>query len=230
MSVNVAGLLSHTALFGSLEEQDRMFVASQMRAQTNSPGTLIFSRGDPATDLYLVVEGRIRLSVLSPEGRELSFALAEAGDIFGEIAVLDGGQRSADATTLTKVSMMTLRQSALQRLIETNANVAKATIRFLCARIRQTDVQFEDVVFHPIEIRLAKFLLRLLTPSLGASTVAPVRLKLNISQSELALLLGSSRQKVNEALAMLEQRGVVRRLAGEIECMPLKLQQIADPG
>lgn len=229
MTDNVLVLLAKSALFGSLEEHERALIGEEMRPRVLPAGTLIFSRGDLATELYLLVEGRIRLSVLSSEGRELSFAIAEAGDIFGEIAVLDRGRRSADATTLTMVTMMTLKQPALQRLIESSPSVANAMIRFLCNRLRQTDIQFEDIVFHPIEIRLAKFLIRLLAPRLRSSDTAPIRLKLGISQTELALLLGSSRQKVNEALAMLEQRGALRRLSGELECLPIALQMISDP-
>jgi len=94
----VISLLSRTELFRSLSEADRGAVAAQMREVTYESGQFIFGRGDAGEALYLVVEGRVRLSVLSSEGRVLSFGHAGRGDIFGEIAALDGQARTADAT------------------------------------------------------------------------------------------------------------------------------------
>src|SRR5262245_66142355 len=90
-------LLRRTDLFRSLSETDLAAVAAQMRGVTYESGQLIFSRGDPGEGLYLVVEGRVRLSVLSVEGRALSFGHASRGDIFGEIAALDGKARGENA-------------------------------------------------------------------------------------------------------------------------------------
>src|SRR5439155_18367239 len=99
----VTTLLGRTDLFRSLNEVDRAAVAAQMREARYHSGQLIFCRGDPGEEMHLVVEGRIRLSVLSLEGRVLSFNHASRGDIFGEIAMLDGQMRTADATALTQV-------------------------------------------------------------------------------------------------------------------------------
>ena len=113
-----AVLLGKTALFGALERDDRVAVARQMHRAAFEPGQTIFGRGDAGSDVYLVVKGRVRLSVFSFDGRLLSFKHADAGDIFGEIAALDGGPRTADAIALTRVEAMTLAQERLNRLIE----------------------------------------------------------------------------------------------------------------
>ena len=97
----VTALLGRTDLFRSLNEADHSAVAAQMREATYESGQLIFGRGDAGEALYLVVEGRVRLSVLSAEGRVLSFGHAGRGDIFGEIAALDGQARTADHGTHT---------------------------------------------------------------------------------------------------------------------------------
>ena len=107
---SIVDLLARTALFGSLDQQDRAAIVARMRRVQFEPDQMIFSRGDPGRDLYLVLEGRIRLSVLSSEGRELSFDHAGPGHVFGEIATLDGGERTAGATAIGRVQAMALRQ------------------------------------------------------------------------------------------------------------------------
>ncbi|MCK5550068.1 MAG: cyclic nucleotide-binding domain-containing protein, partial [Hyphomicrobiaceae bacterium] len=102
----IVELLGNTQLFGSLEETDQRAVADEMREVSFAANQVIFARGDAGREIYLVVSGRVRLSVLSAEGRELSFAHAEPGAIFGEIAMLDGGTRTADATAVNKVTAL----------------------------------------------------------------------------------------------------------------------------
>src|SRR5687767_4511609 len=115
----VIALLGRTDLFRPLNETDRRAVAAQMRETTYDVGQLIFGRGDAGEALYLVVEGGVRLSVLSAEGRALSFGHAGRGELFGEIAALDGQARTADATALTRATIMVLARSSLKRLMET---------------------------------------------------------------------------------------------------------------
>ncbi len=168
-----------------------------MREVQFAPGQIVFGRGDPGREIYFVGEGRVRLSVLTPEGRELSFAHAEPGQIFGEIAVLDGGVRTADATAVSKVVAQTLSKSALMRLVETRAPVREAVIRFLCNRVREADQQLEGIALYPIEVRLARFFLAAARQKGSAKPGSRVTLDLPISQTELALLIGASRPKVN---------------------------------
>ena len=102
MERSIVELLGRSALFGSLSEADRAAIAGRMRRVQFEPDQMIFSRGDPGREIYLVIQGRIRLSVLSSDGRELSLDHAAPGGIFGEIATLDGGERTAGATAITK--------------------------------------------------------------------------------------------------------------------------------
>jgi CRP-like cAMP-binding protein len=225
---SVANLLGRTALFGSLAHADRLEVADEMRRVGFAQGQVIFSRGDPGEEVFLVVEGRVRLSVLAPDGRALSFKHANPGDIFGEIAALDGGTRSADAIALTRVLIMSLPQARLNALIEANPRVARAAIAFLCLRMRETSEQFEAIALHPIEVRLARFLLLRCNQreKLGDGRVT---IELGMSQSELALLLGASRQRVNVALTLLERGGAIERAGSKLICNVAKLQRFAEP-
>src|SRR5262245_14657018 len=196
----VVELLGKTALFGPLSETDRAAVAARMRRVEFAADQMIFSRGDPGREIYLVLQGRIRLSILSSDGRELSFAHAGPGNIFGEIATLDGGERTAGATAITRVAAMALPQRAVLELIENNPKVAMAAIRFLCARLRETDQRLEAIALHRIEVRLARLMLSALKLQSPGTAGRNVSLNLGMSQGELALLTGARRPKVNIAL------------------------------
>jgi CRP-like cAMP-binding protein len=223
----VVEMLAMSALFGALEDADRRAVAQEMRETSFDSGQAIFARGDPGRDIYLVTGGRVRLSVLTSEGRELSFAHAEAGQIFGEIAVLDGGMRTADATAVSKVTAMTLSKAALARLIEQRNVVREGVIKFLCNRVREADHQLEGIALYPIEVRLARFFLAAARQKGELKPGMKVVLDLPISQSELALLIGASRPKVNAALAMLEEGGAIGRKDSRFTCDIDELEEIA---
>ena len=193
----VTDLLARSALFDALTSAQRHALAQEMRDVALDPGEMLFARGDPGNEIYLVVEGRIRISVLSSDGRELSFAHAVPGDVFGEIAALDGSPRSADATAITSVRLKTLSRSALQRLLSTSTTAALAIIKLLCGRLRDVSEHFEAIALHPIEVRLARLLLDTLEEKQTAGAAKVTSLTLGISQNELALLMGSTRQRAN---------------------------------
>jgi CRP/FNR family cyclic AMP-dependent transcriptional regulator len=224
----IVDLLGKSALFGSLADPDRVAIATRMRRVNFDPDQMIFSRGDPGRDIYLVLEGRIRLSILSSDGRELSFAHAGPGSIFGEIATLDGGERTAGATAISRVQAMALPQRAMLELIENNPKVASAAIRFLCTRLRETDQRLEAIALHRIEVRLARLMLSALKLQSPGATGQNVALDLGMSQGELALLIGASRPKVNIALTMLEDMGAIARTGPKLSCNTEVLQNIAD--
>jgi len=224
----IVELLARTALFGALEQQDRTDIAGRMRRVQFEPDQMIFSRGDPGRDIYLVIEGRIRLSVLSSDGRELSFDHAGPGHVFGEIATLDGGERTAGATAISRVQAMSLPQKALMELIENNPKVATAAIRFLCQRLRDTDQRLEAIALHRIEVRLARLMLSALKLQSATVKDGKAKLDLGMSQGELALLIGASRPKVNIALTMLEDTGAITRQGASYICDIEALEGVAD--
>jgi CRP-like cAMP-binding protein len=223
----VAAMLGRTFLFKSLPERDRLLIARQMIPASFGVDQLIFARGDPGNDIYLVLKGRVRLSVFSLDGRMLSFKHAEAGDIFGEIGPLDGGARTADATALTQVEAMSLQRTKFNALLENNARVARATIKFLCTRLRETSDLAEGIALHPIEMRLARFLLSALKRQGFDAGAAHASIELGITQGELALLIGASRQKVNAALHALEELGAIRRARTRLICNAAALLRAA---
>jgi CRP/FNR family transcriptional regulator, cyclic AMP receptor protein len=228
VSVSVVDLLGQAALFGTLSESDRVVIAGRMQRVRFEANQMIFSRGDSGREIYLVVEGRIRLSVFSNDGREVSFDNAGPGNIFGEIAALDGGERTASATAITRVEAMVLPQRALIELLESNPRFAIAAVRFLCARLRDTDQRLEAVALHRIEVRLARLMLSALRLQTPPRQGTDVPLDLGISQGEMALLIGASRPKVNIALTALENMGAIRRSGSKLTCDVAVLESIAE--
>jgi CRP-like cAMP-binding protein len=223
----IVELLGNTQLFGTLEQADQRAVAEEMREVTFATNQVIFARGDVGREIYLVVEGRVRLSVLTAEGRELSFAHAEPGAIFGEIAMLDEGTRSADATAVNKVTALSLSKPSFKRLVDTRPVVGEAAIGFLCSRVREADQQLEAIALYPIEGRLARFFLAAARQKSPDSDEGQVEIELPMSQSELALLIGASRPKVNTALSLLEASGAIKRDGARIICDLEELLMIA---
>jgi CRP-like cAMP-binding protein len=163
----IVELLGKSALFGSLSEPDRGAIANGMRRVQFDPDQMIFSRGDRAREMYLVLEGKVRLSILTSDGRELSFAHAGPRNIFGEIATLDGGERTASATAISRVQAMALPQKTMLDFVEHRPRVAVAAIQFLCTRLRETDQLLEAIALHRIEVRIARLLLSALKLQAG---------------------------------------------------------------
>jgi CRP-like cAMP-binding protein len=222
----IVELLAGAPLFRTLAPADLASCAARFREARFSKGAMLFARGDPGTHLYLVSTGQVRLAVATSEGRELSFQIAGAGSLFGEIAVLDGWPRSAEAIALTETSVYTLERSDFHRLRSTNPAISEAAISFLCQRLRDASDRLEAIALFPMHIRLARFLLA----ALGDRQAPPgqrVPLELAFSQSELALLLGASRPKINAALSALEAAGAIKRTADRLFCDRAKLAEIA---
>ncbi len=224
----LVALLAKTPVFAGLDEAGCAAVAAEMREVSFSASQVIFGRGDAGREIYLVTHGRVRLSVLTAEGRELSFAHAEPGALFGEIAMLDGDARTADATAVSKTTAYTLTKSSFLRLIETHPEISEAMLLFLCRRIREADQQLEAIALYPIEVRLARFFLAAAQAKAGDEAEGTVTIPFTMSQTELALLIGASRPKVNTALSLLESNGALKRSGREIVCNIEELEMTAD--
>jgi CRP/FNR family transcriptional regulator, cyclic AMP receptor protein len=219
-------LLGATELFKGLAPDDLAACGARFREIRFGKGQVLFGRGDVGTHLYLVADGQVRLAIATSEGRELSFQIAKAGDLIGEIAVLDGGPRSAEAAALTPVTTFALERNAFRELWSAHPSISSSVISFLCWRLRDASDRLEAIALYPMEVRLARFLL----VALGDRKAPPGRrvpLELGFTQSELALLLGASRPKINVALGVLENAGAVGRTSDRLFCDPEKLARIA---
>jgi CRP-like cAMP-binding protein len=219
-------LLAGTELFRVLETEDLAACGAGFRQARFEKGEMLFARGDPGTSLYVVAEGQVRLAIATSEGRELSFEIAGAGALFGEISLLDGWPRSAEAIALIPTVTYALDRDEFNRLRAIRPAISNAVILFLCRRLRDLSDKLESIALYPMDVRLARFLLT----ALGNRQAPPGRrvpLELQFSQSELALLLGASRPKINAALGTLESAGAIGRTADRLFCDRAKLALIA---
>jgi CRP/FNR family transcriptional regulator, cyclic AMP receptor protein len=222
----VIALLAKTELFGGLSESELQLLAENFHEAHFGKGEMLFARGDRGDRLYLIADGRVRLATSTDEGRELSFRHATTGEILGEIAALDGGPRTAEAMALVPVVAWSLERRALRELMARQPAIAGRFIDFLCRRVRDTSEQLEAIALHPLHVRLARFLLVALGDRQAAAGKR-VPLEIGFSQGELALLLGATRPKVNEAFGTLEQTGAIGRTIDRVFCDPAKLAAIA---
>jgi len=141
--------------------------------------------------------------------------------------MLDGGTRTADATAVNKVTALILSKPSFKRAVDAHPHIGEAAIGFLCSRVREADQQLEAIALYPIEGRLARFFLAAARQTSPDSVEGRVEIELPISQSELALLIGASRPKVNTALSLLEVSGALKRDGTRIICDLEELQMIA---
>jgi CRP-like cAMP-binding protein len=169
-------------------------------------GEIVFSQGDTGDALYGVVSGRIRISAGAADGREIFFNIIEPGDTFGEIALLDGGTRTAAAVATMASELVSIRREHFLAVLEREPRVALELLRLCGERLRWTSGQVEDAALLDVSARLAK---RLLSLAHVRDREMTDRVMLRISQEELANFLGVSRQVVNQYLQGWKAQGWV---------------------
>ncbi|MEO0672028.1 MAG: Crp/Fnr family transcriptional regulator [Pseudomonadota bacterium] len=225
---SLVATLQATDVFKLVDDTTLARLTEAMRPVSFKSGQVIFSRGDQQRELYLINTGRVKISVLTAEGRELALAHVTDGGLFGEIAMLDGGLRTADATALSDTKAHVLTTTAFENVLHDAPDLAKSLIVFLCHRLRETDRQIEAIALHRIDIRLARYLVAICRQLEPGCDDGEITFELGVPQGELALLLGASRPKVNGALISLEEQGVIERKGNRLTCRIGDLLDIAE--
>ena len=192
-------LLAKTPLFATLEAEELRELAKTMRRRTFRAGEVIFHRDDPGQVLYIIREGKVRIYVTSPEGQEVALAVFGPNDSFGEMALLDGQARSASAIALDSVDTYTLQRSDFVNVVTRHPRIAVQVMSVLSRRLRQTDTMIEDLLFLDVHGRVAKKLLELADLH-GVRTPEGILIDMRLTQSDLASLVGASRESVNKVL------------------------------
>jgi CRP-like cAMP-binding protein len=196
-------------LFGKLSAGEIDSLISYSRLERYPSGREVFAKGSPGQSLVAVLRGSIKISSLSNEGKEIVFNIINAGEIFGEIAVLDGEERSADATAMTDCELLVLNRRDFLHLLENRADLCMIMLRILCQRLRQTSEQVEDVMFRHLESRLAKRLLHLAESAGLHGLQESTSVELHVSQRELGNMAGGSRESVNKILQSWHRQGLI---------------------
>jgi CRP-like cAMP-binding protein len=202
-------------LLGKLSSSEIDTLLRYSRVEHYPAGEEIFAKGSPGNSLMIVLRGRVRISSISLTGKEIVLNIIDAGEIVGEIALLDGGERSGDAVAMTDCELLVLNRRDFMPFIENRADICLMLIKILCQRLRQTSEQVEDLQFRHLESRIAKALLHLSERS-GQPVVDGRVLELHMSQSELSHIVGSSRESVNKQLQAWQKAGFIDLAKGSI--------------
>jgi CRP/FNR family transcriptional regulator, cyclic AMP receptor protein len=203
----IAGLLSRVSLFDELSPGELERVASVTVQRAFPPGVRVFHEGDSSDACYVVRSGDLRVTREHPDGRAIALATLGAGDIFGELAMLDGGTRSASVETLSECELLALPAADMRRVIADHGEIAAKLIVALTKRLRETNERVTRQSFQTVPSRVAGVLLQLIAEEAAPEGRTGVTVRMN--QADLAQLAGTSRESVSRFLATLERAGVV---------------------
>lgn len=204
-----SNILANVELFKELGDDERDALLSLMSETTLKRGESLFHEGDAGDRLYVIVEGKVKLSHTSDDGRENLIAILGPGEIIGELSLFDLGARSSTVTAIAPSKFLYLSHKDMMRYIDEHPTMAKSMLRELATRLRNTNDQMADLVFSDVPGRVAKALLDL-AERFGERTPEGIYVAHDLTQEELAHLVGASRETVNKSLADFTARGWIR--------------------
>ena len=213
-------------LFGRLSTDEIDPLIGYTRVEQYPAGREIFNKGSPGQSVMAVLRGSIKISSRSNDGKEVVFRIINRGEIFGEIAALDGEERSADAAAMTDCELLVLNRRDFLRMLENRADLCMIMLRILCRRLRQTSEQVEDIMFRHLESRVAKALLQL-AESVGLRGLRSKSVKLHVSQRQLGNMVGGSRETINKILQNWHRQGLID--LGKASILILDIDALSSP-
>lgn len=199
---------SHVPLFESLSPEELKKLFSSIKKKSLKRGEVLFKKGSKGESLFVIKEGNIKISSSSKLGDEVVLAVFSEGDYFGEMALLDGMTRSADATAMQPTTLYVLQQNDFLSFLSENPGSVKAILKSLSLRLRKTDVLLEDTCFLNISSRLAKKLVDL-ADVYGKIENESIEISIPLSQRELAGMVGATRESINKELRVLKEKGII---------------------
>ena len=203
---DLAAQLGRTVLFNGLEEADLRRLAGIVREKTLAAGEVLFDQGDESDGLYVVASGIVRIYLTAEDGREATVFLSEEGEVIGEMALLDGLPRSAGAAALTDARLVSIPRGPFLDLLDATPKLARQIILTLCERLRSSNSQFDQAIFHDLRHRLL-VLLQQIAVIHGRVEADMAVVELDITQGAIAQMLGASREAVNKQLRALVKEG-----------------------
>ena len=205
-------LLRRSPLFARLADAELDAILAHAAVSRHAEGDQIFAKGDPGNSMMAVLKGRVMISTPSPDGRQVVLTVMREGDVFGEIALLDGKERTADASAMSACELLVVPRRSVLSLLERRPDLCIGLMVVLCERLRRTNEQVEDLAFLDLEARIAKVLVRLAEESSSEAKLPAVK----ISQRALGELVGGSRESVNKHLQDLKRSGIIALEKGAI--------------
>ncbi len=220
--------LASFAIFSALSADSLAALAEGMREQRWGAGRLIFSRGDAGDHMFAILTGRIRLALSNARGREIVLRTLGPGDILGEMSLIDGEPRSADATAAEDTTCLVLTRARFEAVASQRPDVGMAMARHLSTHLRRTNFQMESIALYDLQTRLVRFLLHTLAHTPGTGTGRQQRLTLGVNQTDVSAILGASRPKISQAFQALIAAGAIQRDGGDVICDVQALTALAE--
>jgi CRP/FNR family cyclic AMP-dependent transcriptional regulator len=202
-------LLASCVFFRDFSPDERSALVARCRVTTYAAGATIFLMGDPGDCMMAVLEGSIRIGVTSPAGKQIVLSIMQPGDFFGEIALLDGKNRTADATAISASVVAVLYRRDVVGFLNEHPNGWPKLVDVLCERLRRTTLQMSEVALLELPARLAKAMLRFTSaePNRDDGRAAD---QIQLSQRELGHIVGATRESINKCLREWQRAGVVK--------------------
>ncbi len=206
-NATISARLKSARLFRVLPKTERDALAEAATEANYDADAIIFYRGDTADQVFLILDGSVAVETMSSHGKTISISSLGAGEVFGEMAVLDGRDRSANIRTLEPSHLLQIGAARFRDLLKQSPDFANEVILDLVRRLRQADDQIEAIMFLPLKHRLSDLLLELFKAN------GP---ELKITQADLANRLSATREKVNVNLQVLQGLGGIRLGRGRV--------------
>ena len=206
----IAGYLALSPVFAPLSDAERLDLAGRMRARRFAKNEIVFHQDDPAAHVYLIASGTVKIALEDESGQEVVIALIRGGDVFGELALFDEGQRSATVTALADTTTFALASRDFNDVLQRNPAAMRQLLALLARRIRNSTGHIEDLVFLDLPGRVAKALVDQ-NEILGSKGVV------DLTQEDIAHFVGATRVAVNRVLVDFERRDLVGLGRGSIK-------------
>ena len=220
-------LLARVGLFAELSSAELIGLASLMRPRAYARDEVVYLRGDAGTAFYIIASGKVKITLTSPEGKELILRRFGPGDFHGELALLDDQPRSADAVATEPSVLLVLQRDAFRQFLGEHPSVATKLLATVSNYLRRNAELIQDATFLDVPARLARILLELAgATSEGSLPPAGTVITDKLKQSELASLVGATRESINKWLGSFERQGLIRYDKGQITLLkPSGLKQ-----
>lgn len=218
-------LLSESALFATLSDEEVDELVALTSTVDFDANETVFTKGSEGDELYVLGGGRVSLQLERKDGKTISLGTLSKGDMFGEVSVLDGSRRSATVKTIEPSEFLVIRRDELFDLIHRSPDITIKLFGVLTKRIRMTDELIEDTLAFDLPSKLAKELLGL-AKAYGQNTSNGIRINVDFSESELAGIVGTTKQKLEEQLKEWQQESTIAVSGGYITIVdPFELKK-----
>ncbi len=209
LSPNKLWYLKHIKLFAGLSPAELQEMDRITRMQEVKKKQPIYLPGDPATTVYLLKKGRVKIASSDPSGKEVTFEILEAGEIFGELEVLEDSPRETLAEALDDALICAIRREDFDRYLREHPNLTVKLTKLIGLRLRKIQSQVEDLVFRDVPARLAHPLMEL-SRTEGVPEGPDIRIRVKLTHQEMANLIGCTRETVSNTLGHFRTQGLIR--------------------